>query len=309
MAMSADAAASAPAVASSVVLVTTFVPLPDDLSWIASRGATRYCGYQQLSASWIPVTYRKLGRATPPSLCQGTDVASSIGAGVGTVGVDNRIGPNNRYAGWIPQWKRVVGVFEKNDGISRYRAGDVCMVSGYIDAGLSTVSRVEGHRWITLVLLEEVPRSENAGDHVVDTGLRNGAIGDGLCEVFIPVDTAGWLTEVTAGHSHVQAGIRTGDGAMLRVPVTHDISTEPQFLLQQSIQNALVLARPGAVDLVVGAHHGGDVGLDSVVERPEIDFVHGAIIHVRAYRLAAVFLFVEDVMLYAVRICILARPN
>jgi hypothetical protein len=96
MAVSAAAAADAPAVGSSVVLGTILVPSAAARFWMASRGPTRYCAVSVLCVRRAGATYGKLGGSTSPAHCERAVVAAAVRAGVGSGRVDDGVEADDR---------------------------------------------------------------------------------------------------------------------------------------------------------------------------------------------------------------------
>ena len=90
-------------------------------------------------------------------------------------------------------------------------------------------------------------------DHVVEAGLRDLAVEDGLLER---------LREevVVAGLVHVEAGERGLDGGVGATPVGEDEALESPVVFEHLVEGVVVLAGVVAVDAVVGAHDAGGMG-------------------------------------------------
>jgi hypothetical protein len=83
---------------------------------------------------------------------------------------------------------------------------------------------------------------------------------------------------------------------------------ESEFGLQKTIQSLAVLTAIGVVDAIVRAHDGGTAGQNSILERPEVQLVHGLVINVGRdcrdihavfhSRVSICLLFIQNVMLY-----------
>ena len=83
-------------------------------------------------------------------------------------------------------------------------------------------------------------------------------------------------------------------------PIGHDITLEAELVLENAIEGLAVLAAIRSVNstiyfhivnkrvmsmlcgtcLLIRTHNGRDASLNRVLERPEVDFVHGAVIDV-----------------------------
>jgi hypothetical protein len=87
--------------------------------------------------------------------------------------------------------------------------------------------------------------------------------------------------EVRARHLHVQA---SGDGGGVGgAPVRHHEARELHDMLEVAVKRGVVLACPGAVDLVVGAHEGANPGLDGAGEGRIVHFEARALVGVVAH--------------------------
>ena len=85
--------------------------------------------------------------------------------------------------------------------------------------------------------------------------------------------------ELAAGHLDVEAGVGGLGGAVRRAPVGDDEAREVPHVTQRGGQQRAVLARVGAVEPVIGAHHRADVGvLDGGLEGGEVDLLLGAFV-------------------------------
>jgi hypothetical protein len=80
-----------------------------------------------------------------------------------------------------------------------------------------------------------------------------------------------------AGHFHVQAVVDV-IGSVDGAPVGGDEAFEADFVTENLDQHVGIAAGLRAVDLVVGAHDGGDAGLDCIDEGRDVDFVEGLLV-------------------------------
>ena len=89
-------------------------------------------------------------------------------------------------------------------------------------------------------------------------------------------------------------------GRVRAEPVGHDQPVESPLVAQDATEQVGLLAAVDPVDLVVGGHHGPDVGLlDSGFEGDEVDLPKGALVHLGADGHPLVFLVVAGVVLDA----------
>ena len=92
--------------------------------------------------------------------------------------------------------------------------------------------------------------------------------------------------------------MQRGDAVVGRVPVGHENALESPLALEHFEVEEVVLRGVDAVDQVVGVHDRVDVGLgDGGFEGGQIDFAHGALVHVGAGVVAIELLIVERVVL------------
>jgi hypothetical protein len=93
----------------------------------------------------------------------------------------------------------------------------------------------------------------------------------------------------------------------LSIQITY-VTLETKLVFKETIQCLAVLASIRTIDPIVRAHERGDTALDSVLERPEIDLMHCAVIDVGrngfdslalivGRRVALRFLLVSDIIL------------
>ena len=69
------------------------------------------------------------------------------------------------------------------------------------------------------------------------------------------------------------------------------VTLEPQLPLQKPVQRLAVLTGIRGIDAVVGAHDRGHLSFDGVLEGPEIQLVHGAVVEVGRNRLDGLSFF------------------
>ena len=106
------------------------------------------------------------------------------------------------------------------------------------------------------------------------------------------------IHEARAGHLEVEAVVGRADGVVGRVPVRHENALEAPFALEDLQVEELVLRGVDAVDQVVGVHHRVHMALgDGGLKGRQIDFAHGALVHVGAHVVAVVLLAVEGIVL------------
>ena len=88
---------------------------------------------------------------------------------------------------------------------------------------------------------------------------------------------------VAAGHLQVHAGSHAVHPVADGTPVGDDGAGESPVTTQDVGEEPAVAGRVDAVDLVVGAHHGGGAGLgDDAFEGRQVDFAQRALVHVGA---------------------------
>ncbi len=103
---------------------------------------------------------------------------------------------------------------------------------------------------------------------------------------------------VVAGLVHVEAGERGLDGGVGATPVGEDEALEAPVLLEDLVEGVVVLAGVVAVDVVVGAHDAGGVGVgDGDLEGEQVGLAQGAGIEDGVEGVAAGLLIVEGVVL------------
>lgn len=217
--------------------------------------------------------------AGTPSHAEGAVVAAAVVAGVDAGRVVHGRGPDD--GDLLGRLEREDGavVLEQHDAVPRRGAYVVLMRA--LDVGREVDGRV-----LALVLAEEVPRREDPADLIFDGGQRDGAVLHDRLELRAPPHGAGIVVVVGARHHHVQPGLGAADGARGGVPIRHDVSRETQLFFEELGHDGVVLAGPGAVDLVVGAHDRGDVGVDGLGKGPEVELVHFSVADVAADCLA-----------------------
>ena len=105
--------------------------------------------------------------------------------------------------------------------------------------------------------------------------------------------------EFGAGHLEIEPVVAGGDAVVGRVPVGHENALESPLAFEHLEIEKVVLRGVDAVDQVVGVHDSVDVGLgDGSFEGGQIDFAHGALVHVGAGVVAIELLIVERVVLH-----------
>ena len=104
--------------------------------------------------------------------------------------------------------------------------------------------------------------------------------------------------EFGAGHLEIETVVAGGDAVVSRIPVGHEDALKTPLALEHLDVEEVVLRGVDAVDQVVGVHDGVDVGFGNrSFKRGEIDFAHGALVHVGAGIVAIELLIVEGVVL------------
>mmetsp|Transcript_19268 Transcript_19268/g.68073 ORF Transcript_19268/g.68073 Transcript_19268/m.68073 type:complete len:815 (-) Transcript_19268:64-2508(-) len=101
--------------------------------------------------------------------------------------------------------------------------------------------------------------------------------------------------KVGARHLLVEAG--RDRRRVRRAPIAHHPAAEVQALLQVARQVVRVLARPRAVDLVVGAHHRADAGVDGALKGGVVQLKLLALAHDLGHGVAVRLLAVVDPVL------------
>ena len=100
------------------------------------------------------------------------------------------------------------------------------------------------------------------------------------------------------GQFEVEPAERAPDRVVARAEVRHGEAAEAPLVLQHALLELLVLARVGAVDPVLGAHHGAGVGLlDGGLERRLIDLAQRALVDVLVDNVAVDLLVVGEIVL------------
>ena len=108
-----------------------------------------------------------------------------------------------------------------------------------------------------------------AADADVQLGLGEGTVLDGVHDLLV--------LQVGARLEHVVAGGDLLGAVVTAEPVGHHEALEAPFVAEDGGLQVLALGSVGAVDLVVGAHHGPGVGfLDGDLEALEVDLALGA---------------------------------
>ncbi len=98
---------------------------------------------------------------------------------------------------------------------------------------------------------------------------------------------------LAAGHFHVESGVDEVDGVD-RAPIGGDEAFEADLVAEDFGEGGLVAAGEGAVEAVVGAHDGGDVGaVDGGIEWRDVDLVQGLVVDKGA---AAVGVVADEVL-------------
>ena len=99
-------------------------------------------------------------------------------------------------------------------------------------------------------------------------------------------------------HLHVQAGVGCRHRRVRAPPVGHHEPVEAEILLEDRVQGERVLARVGAVDAVVGAHHRARAPLlDRRLIGGGVDLVQGPLVDIRGVGHAVYLLAVGHVVL------------
>lgn len=156
-------------------------------------------------------------------------------------------------------------VLEQDRALRRQRAGQVVVV---VD--------VEVRHGI-LVRRRPTHERQDPLDGVVEELLVEVAGTDG-------VDEGPGAPAARAGHLQVQARPQRGDGVLHRAPVGHDRPREAPLLAQDLGEQPGVLRGGDAVDLVVGAHHGGGVRLGHhALEGRQVDLAQRPLVDLGAH--------------------------
>src|ERR1700722_6942888 len=104
--------------------------------------------------------------------------------------------------------------------------------------------------------------------------------------------------ENPAGLFVIETGGRSFGGAVGPAPIGEYESFEVPVFLQEIVEEVFVLAGIVAVETIVGAHDGGDVGLlDPDLEGEKIALSGRALVDIDVDGVAATLLIVEGVML------------
>mmetsp|Transcript_99150 Transcript_99150/g.256326 ORF Transcript_99150/g.256326 Transcript_99150/m.256326 type:complete len:580 (+) Transcript_99150:1375-3114(+) len=136
-------------------------------------------------------------------------------------------------------------------------------------------------------------RGVHGGQHVPSHGVHRALLDLALA------DQRRQLREdaFVAWHLDVQPGRRPVDGVVRRAPVADDVSAEVELLAQEGLEELLVLAGVGAVDLVVRAHDGSRTRVDGRLEGRHVDLVLRAVVHLDVHGHAADLLVVVEPVL------------
>ena len=176
--------------------------------------------------------------------------------------------------------------------------------------------RIEIGRHSVSLPVNVVVSSHDAGRHVIKTPFRYGAVEDGDGKIWAPEGGSGVETDISR-HAHVHASEGAAYTAVLGTPITHDETLETELAFEEIVQSLRVLAAVTIVDLVVGAHDGTGASAYGISEgpsnqsalgdrtiqngySPQVEFVHGRIIDVRARclqtatRLAIMLLLIQN---------------
>ncbi len=99
---------------------------------------------------------------------------------------------------------------------------------------------------------------------------------------------------LSAGHFHVEAGVDEVDGVH-RAPIGGDEAFKADLVAEDRGEAVLVAAGEGAVEAVVGAHDGGDIGAaNGGLKGRYVDFVQGLVVDVGASAVGVVSDIVLD---------------
>ena len=115
---------------------------------------------------------------------------------------------------------------------------------------------------------------------------------------FTAASSVSGVHEARAGHLQVEAVVGRGHAVISGVPVGHENSLKTPLALEHFEVEKIVLRGVDSVDQVVGIHHRVHMALsDGSLKGRQIDFAHGALVHVRADVVPVVLLAVHGVVL------------
>lgn len=140
-----------------------------------------------------------------------------------------------RKRSWLLEGQRIIDILNKDVAL------DCALEDGCLGCGITGVgermrkSQVDrnAETWV-LPLGVHVPGGYDTSSHVVEPGLRQSTVGDGLGEVSGP--------EVRVGHGSVKASLGRGDTSVLSAPVRDDEALEAELSLQETVEGLGVLA-------------------------------------------------------------------
>lgn len=206
---------------------------------------------------------------------------------------------------WVLQGESVVLVLDQDVALDR------ALENGWLRSRVSGINELVRSSHVCCdtrarFKVAKPPGSSNdTGGHVINPGSTDRPIVDHLNQVAV-------LPQRRVRHDHIQTGIRTTNTTLMLKPITHHKPFKRHLRLQEPVQHLAVLARVGVVDALVRAHDARGAGLDGIVERPEVELVHGLVVDVGgqglvvceggelfdlAGRFAGGFLFVGDEVL------------
>ena len=189
------------------------------------------------------------------------------GHGVGAVHVAGTGAAGDEVEGGAAEYGDVLDVLQGQDALvleedhafQRALAGDggVGLEVGLVGVGISLGLRAAGDEF------------QAAADAHIQFVLGEGTVLDGVHDLLV--------LQVGARLEHVVAGGNLLGAVVAAEPVGHHEALEAPFVAENRGLQVLALGGVGAVDLVVGAHHGPGVGfLDGDLEALQVDFALGA---------------------------------
>lgn len=81
-------------------------------------------------------------------------------------------------------------------------------------------------------------------------------------------------------HIHVKTAVDGSNTGVGGTPIRHDIALETKLVSQDTVEDLGVLAGVRAVEALVGAHEAGGLCVSSVGKGPQVELVHGSVVHV-----------------------------
>lgn len=178
------------------------------------------------------------------------------------------------------EWKLIPGVLQQHNALFRD-------VPGVVPASERIDNTTHGR------IVDDARgkhAAQNAAIHVVETVYRDLSIGNSSLQRR--------TKEVVSWHLLIEAGVRSLDGTVCRLPIGNDPALETKVFFEHLIQQVIVFTSVLTVQQVKRTHNSGRLGhLDCNLEGQQVSFAHGALIHADIDNGPAGLLIVQSIVL------------